>query len=155
MVEQVTNKIANKLKTSRPTVFRIRKRLERKRIIIRYTTMVDFEKLGLNMQAAILYRWRDYSRVQELEEMIEYTRSLPEVILFIKGEGVGSKTDLIISAHKDLKDYERFIRELKYKWRDNVENVEVFLSSIGGISKGYDLASLIIDKLKKSINFDN
>lgn len=141
--------IARRLKTSRPTVFRIRKRLEKKGTIKGYTVLIDFEKLGLNIQAVILYRWKDYSKEKDLEENVKFIKSLPEVILFIKGEGLGSKTDLIISAHKDLKDYEKFIRNLKYKWKDNVENVEVFLSSIDGISKGYDLSSIIIDRLKK------
>ena len=134
--------IARNLKTSRPTIFKIRNRLERNKIIKKYTTMVDFEKIGLNIQAVILYRWKDYSKTEELQKAILFMKALPEIILLIKGEGIGSKTDLIISAHENLKDYETFIRKLKYNWKDNVENVEVFLSSIGGISKGYDLESV-------------
>jgi len=99
----------------------------------------------------ILYKWRDYSKTKELENTIKFIKTLPEVILFIKGEGMGSKTDLIIAIHEDLKDYERFIRKLKYEWKDNVENVEVFLSSIDGISKGYDLASPAIQKINEKV----
>jgi len=121
--------IARRLKTSRPTIFKIRERLEKQGIIKGYTPIIDFEKLNLHLQSVILYRWRDYSKIKELENNIKFIKSLPEVILFIKGEGIGSKTDLIISVHEDLKDYEGFIRKLKYEWKDNVENVEVFLSS--------------------------
>ena len=64
---------------------------------------------------------------------------------------MGSKTDLIISIHEDIKDYERFIRKLKYKWKDNVENVEVFLSSVDGMSKAYDLASPAIQKINEKV----
>jgi len=143
--------IARRLKTSRPTIFKIRERLEKEGIIKRYIPIIDFEKLNLYLQSVILYKWRDYSKTKELENIVKFIKTLPEVILFIKGEGMGSKTDLIISVHEDLKDYERFIRRLKYEWKDNVENVEVFLSSVDGISKGYDLASPAIQKINEKI----
>jgi len=143
--------IARKLKTSRPTILKIRKRLEKKGIIRGYTSLIDFEKIGLNLQAVILYGWRDYSKSEELESTIKFTKSLPEVILFVKGEGVGSKTDLIISIHEDLKDYEKFIRKLKYQWKNNVENVDVFLSSVDGIFKNYEFSSPAISKINEKI----
>ena len=143
--------IARKLKTSRPTILKIRKRLEKKGIIKGYTSLVNFEELGLNIQAVVLYRWKDYSKSKELESTIKFITSLQEVILFVKGEGVGSKTDLIISVHEDLKDYEKFIRKLKYQWKNNVENVDVFLSSIDGIFKNYELSSPAISRLSSKI----
>jgi len=143
--------IARRLKTSRPTIFKIRERLEKEGIIKGYSPMVNFEKLNLNLQAVIFYRWKDYSKTTELEKIVKLIKSLPEVILFIKGEGMGSKTDLIISIHEDIKDYERFIRKLKYEWKDNIENVEVFLSSVDGMSKAYDLASPAIQKINEKV----
>jgi DNA-binding Lrp family transcriptional regulator len=143
--------IARKLKTSRPTVFKIRKRLEDEKIIKDYLPLVDFQKLGFSLQAAILYRWKDYSKTNELEKTIKFINSQNEVVLFIKGEGLGSKTDLIISVHKDLKEYESFIRKLKYEWKDNVEDVEVFLSSFDSVSKCYDLSSVVIAYLTDKI----
>lgn len=144
-------KVARKLKTSRPTIFKIRGRLEKKGIIKGYIPIVNFEKLNLTLQSTIFYKWRDYSKTKELEKTIKFIKNLPEVILFIKGEGIGGKTDLIISIHEDLKDYERFVRKLKYEWKDNVENTEVFLSSIDGISKGYELSSPIIQKITEKV----
>ena len=143
--------IARRLKTSRPTIFKIRQRLEKNGVIKGYFPFINFEKMNLNLQAVILYRWRDYSKTEELEKIVKFIKTMPEVILFIKGEGMGSKTDLVISIHEDLKDYERFIRKLKYEWKDNVEGVEVFLSSINGMSKEYDLASPVIQKLNERV----
>jgi len=143
--------IARRLKTSRPTIYKIRKRLEDEKIIKNYFPVVDFQKLGLSLQAIILYRWKDYSKTAELENTIKLINSLPEVVLFIKGEGLGSKTDLIVSIHKDLKEYETFIRKLKYEWKDHVEGVEVFLSSVDAISKGYDLSSAAIAALSDKV----
>lgn len=143
--------IARKLKTSRPTIFKIRKRLEKEGIIKGYFAIIDFQKLNLGIHAVILYRWKDYSRAKELERIINFIKSLPEVVLFVKGEGVGGKTDLIASLHKDLRDYEEFIRKLKYEWKDNAENVEVFLSSIEGISKCYDLSSPSLNAITEKV----
>lgn len=143
--------IARRLKTSRPTIFKIRQRLEKEGIIKGYTPILDFEKLGLEIHATILFKWRDYSKTEELARVIQFIRNLPEVVLFVKGEGVGSKTDLIISLHKNLRDYETFIRKLKYEWKDNVEDVETFLSSVDGISKGYDLSSPLINSIREKV----
>lgn len=143
--------IARRLKTSRPTVLKIRRRLEAKGLLKGYMPIIDFERLGLNIHAVIFYRWKDYSKSKELERVMKFIKELPEIILFVKGEGVGSKTDLIISVHKDLKDYETFIRKLKYECRDSIESVEVFLSSMDGISKGYDLSSPALNVLSKKI----
>ncbi len=147
--------IARRLKTSRPTVLKIRKRLENRGIIKKYEAIVDFRKLDLELHAVILYRWKDYSKTDELKEVVNFIKALPEVVLFIKGEGVGSKTDLILSIHKDLKNYEAFIRKLKYEWKDYVEDVEVFLSSIEGIFKGYDLISPALSEIEKKIIYSN
>jgi len=147
--------IARRLKTSRPTIFKIRERLEKEGVIKGYIPIIDFEKLNLHLQSVIFYKWRDYSKTRELENNFKFIKALPEVILFVKGEGIGGKTDLIISVHEDIKDYERFIRRLKYEWKDNVENVEVFLSSIDGISKGYDLSSPAIQKINEKVIYSN
>ncbi len=147
--------IARRLKTSRPTVLKIRKRLEEKELLKGYMPKINFEKLGLSIHAVILYRWKDYSKAKELERIMNLIKSLPEVILFVKGEGLGSKTDLIISVHKDLKDYETFIRRLKYECKDNIESVEVFLSSMEGISKCYDLSSPAINALSEKVIHSN
>lgn len=143
--------IARKLKTSRPTIFKIRQRLEKQEIIKGYTPVIDFEKVNLEIHATILFKWRDYSKTDELARIIGFIKNLPEVVLFVKGEGIGSKTDLIISLHKNLKDYETFIRRLKYEWKDNVENVETFLSSVEGIAKGYDLSNPIINAVQEKV----
>ncbi len=143
--------IARRLKTSRPTIFKIRERLENRGVIKSYVPIIDFEKLNLNLQSVILYSWRNYSKTEELEKTSKLIKNMPEVILSINGEGVGSKTDLIIAIHEDIKDYERFIRKLKYEWKDNVENAEVFLSSIEGISKGYDLTSPVLQKINEKV----
>jgi Lrp/AsnC family leucine-responsive transcriptional regulator len=143
--------ISKKLGTSRPTIAKIRKRLEQRGYIKGYATYTDFTKVGLTVNAVILFRWIDYTKQTELKKNTEFVKGLPEVIMFIKGEGMGSKTDLIISVHEDLKSFEIFIRKLKEKWGPDVTDVEVFLSSIEGIHKRYDISHPIINRLSKYI----
>ncbi|MBD3204102.1 hypothetical protein GF327_07435 [Candidatus Woesearchaeota archaeon] len=49
----------------------------------------------------------------------------------------------------NLKAYEKFIRDIKEYWGTNVTDVEVFLSSIDGIHKRYDVSGPVIHQLKK------
>lgn len=143
--------IARKINTSRPTVAKIRQRLEKNGIIRGYGVYTNFERLNINVNAVILYRWVDYKQKRELEENNRFIRSLPEVVMFIKGEGMGSKTDVIISVHENLKEFELFIRRLKEHWGRNVEDVDVFLSSIDGISKRYDVSGPVITQLQRDM----
>ncbi len=137
--------ISKKLRTSRPTVFKIRKRIENKGIIKKYIAVPDTEKMGFAVQALILYRWKDYSKTQELKKTVNFIKSLPEAIFFARGEG--NKTDIIISLHQSLKECEEFIKKIKCKLENNASEIEVFLFSADGILKSYDISSLMIDKI--------
>jgi Lrp/AsnC family leucine-responsive transcriptional regulator len=141
--------IARRIKTSRPTIAKIRKRLEEKSIILDYATNVDFEKIGLHINALTIFKWNDYSRKKELKEIINHIKNLPQVVMFIRGEGLGGKSKSILSVHKDLKEYEIFIRSLQEKWGPNVTEVDSFLSSIETIHKRYDLSGPALSVLKQ------
>ena len=91
--------IARKIKTSRPTVAKVRKRLEEKGIILRYATKTNWERVGLHITAVTIFKWDDYSKKKELEDNIKYINARPEVVMFIRGTGMSGKTKLIISIH--------------------------------------------------------
>lgn len=140
--------IARRLETSRPSIARIRKRLESRGVILGYAPIVSFEAVDLHVNALTLYRWADYSKREELNRSIEHIKGLPEVIMFIRGEGIGSKTKMILSVHRNLREYETFIRSLQEHWGPNVMEVESFLSSLDTIHKRYDLAGPIRNALQ-------
>ena len=48
--------IARRLKTSRPTIFKIRERLEKEGIIRKYTAKLDYEKMGYDVEVIIEIR---------------------------------------------------------------------------------------------------
>jgi len=59
-----------------------------------------------------------------------------------------------------LKKYGRLLKNktkltLKYEWKDNVKGVEVFLFSIDGISKGYDLSSPVLQKINEKVIYSD
>ncbi|HIH32586.1 TPA: Lrp/AsnC family transcriptional regulator [Candidatus Woesearchaeota archaeon] len=142
--------IARRIRTSRPTVARIRARLEKKGIILGYGVNVACEKIGLHINAITVYRWNNYAEKKKLEENIKYIKRLSPVAMFIRGAGIGSKNKIIISIHKSLNEYELFVRDLQEKWGNNVHDVESFLSSIDSIHKRYDLSTPILDFFKES-----
>jgi DNA-binding Lrp family transcriptional regulator len=129
--------IAKEIGTSRPTVAKIRKRLEEEGIIISYHPVIDYEKIDLHINAITMFRWKDYSSKKELEHVTNYITQCKEVILFLRGEGM-QKSKVLVSVHKDLKSYEEFIRALKVILKDDADDVESFLSSIDSIHKRYN-----------------
>lgn len=144
--------IARRIKTSRPTIVNIRHRLERKGIIKGYDLSLNFEKIGLRVHAITLLTWNDYSRKKDLEKINKYIISLPCVVTYIRGQGIGSMTKAIISIHRDLQEYEIFMGKLQEKWAKNVNSVEVFLSSIEGAYKNYDFKDNPLEIFKEDSN---
>jgi len=146
--------IARRLNTSRPGIAKIRQRLEKKGVVLGYQPIVDFEKLGLTVHAITLYRWMDYSKQKELSEFTEFVRLLPEVFAFVQGEG-GGKTNVVISLHATLPDFEAFVQRLKVRWKNNVDSVEMFISSISGLSTNYRIQNPVVAHLRERLDFDN
>ncbi len=140
--------IARRLNTSRPGIAKIRQRLEKKGVILGYQPIVDFEKIGLAVHATTLYRWIDYSKQKELGEVSSYIRSLPEVFAFVQGEGAGGKTDAVVSMHPNLQDFEAFVQKLKLCWKNNVDSVEMFISSSSALSANYRVVNPVVWHLK-------
>ncbi|MEM3405898.1 MAG: Lrp/AsnC family transcriptional regulator [Candidatus Pacearchaeota archaeon] len=141
--------IARKLKTSRPTIFKIRKRLEKENIIKEYIPRINLEKFNLNVQMTILYKWKDYSNKKELEKLINFIKSSPEIIFFSESLDISKKINIIISFHENLEECENFLNKIKDGMKNNIEDMEIVLSSRKNIIKNYDFSSLILNKMKE------
>ncbi len=141
--------IARKIKTSRPTVAKIRKRLEDENLILRYTAQPNFSALGINLHAIVLFRWIDFSKKKRLDSIIHYIQSLPQVIFFMRGEGINNKSMAVISAHPDFESFESFLHALNERWADDVENLDVFLSASDGVYKPYSITDPAIAQVSK------
>lgn len=141
--------IARKIGTSRPTVARIRQKLEKKGFIRGYIARPNFEKLGLKVMSVIFYRWLNFSKKEELERVNDYISRMPEVTSLFKGEGLAGRTHVIVSTHTSLEDQQQFLDDLRQQWKDNVADVEVFLSSTSATGKRFDIQDVIKKELRR------
>lgn len=143
--------IARKIGTSRPTVIKIRKKLEKK-YIRRYAALIDFSDIGLEVIATTFFRWDDFSKKSDMKRVFEYIRKLPYVIRFCNGVGLGSMTMIIVSVHKDFREYELFYELIQEIGGDNTREVQAFISSTKDMHKGYDYSSAILNGLSKKFD---
>lgn len=141
--------IGRRIGTSRPTVIKIRKRLE-KSYIKKYAAAVNFYDIGLEVMATTFFRWDDFSKKKEMNAVFSYIKQLPFVIRFSSGVGMGSMTMIIVSVHEDFKEYELFWEKLQEKGGDNIREVQAFISSTKEMYKKYDHSSVFIDYLKEN-----
>ncbi|MFH1126528.1 MAG: Lrp/AsnC family transcriptional regulator [archaeon] len=146
--------IAQRIKTTQPTVTRIRQKLEREGYIKKYSILVDFKKVGITMIVVTMFKWADYSIEKEQEDARKEILKMPEMLSLSRGEGMRGKTNIIISAHEGFKSYEDFVRVLRKKWGNYVTDIESFISSVDGITKVFDPSECITDILSKQQDKD-
>lgn len=139
-------KMARKIGTSRPTVLKIRQRLENK-YIKNYSATLDFSDLGLDVIATTFFRWDDFSKKKEMKQVFDYIKKLPFVIRFCSGVGMGSMTMIIVSIHIDFREYEQFYEDIQEKGGDNIREAQAFISSTKDMYKKYDNSSVLIKYL--------
>lgn len=135
--------MARRIGTSRPTILKIRQRLEKK-YIRKYSALVDFADLGLNVIATTFFRWDDFSKKQEMKKVFEYIKKLPFVIRFSSGVGMGSMTMIVVSVHSDFREYEKFYELIQEVGADNISEAQAFISSTTDMYKKYDSSSVLI-----------
>jgi DNA-binding Lrp family transcriptional regulator len=124
--------LAKALDISQPTVTRVRTWLEKNNFIREYTVIPKFSKVGLEIIAFIFFRIRVGATKDTLVEIHKKTdtflKNHPNVILALRGEGMGSD-GILVSLHKDFASFTQFMRELKTE-TVNTEVVGNFLASL-------------------------
>ncbi len=116
--------LAKVIGSSQPTISRTRKRLEKKGYIQEYTMIPDFQKLGYQILAIMLFKYKKYfdqSKIEKAKEIIyEAFKTGPfEIIMAERATGVGYNA-IMISIHKD---YTSFV-ELK-NWAQQFYELEL------------------------------
>ncbi len=132
--------IARAIKTSQPTVTRVRTRLEKEGIIKEYTMIPDIGKLGVEIVALTFAHWspEKFSNFSENERVQKAKRFLsdhPNVIYASSGTGLGMGR-VMITVHKNYSDYSNFVREAQNEWAGLLCRFESFI-----ISPGTDVAA--------------
>lgn len=123
--------LAEILGVSQPTITRTRHKLERQGMILDYTIVPDFRKIGFEILALTFVKMRpEILTSEKMEEAIEYAAKFSNAIFSSTGEGLGM-TGVIISFHKNYTDYHRNVNLLRVDWKDLVEDIQTFVVSIG------------------------
>lgn len=140
--------LAKLLKTSQPTITRLRKRLEKEGSIRTYTIVPDFLKMGYTILAFTFSKLEYYPTMEKAleikREAAEWVDKHPNVIFAGDGQGLGGKDVIMISLHKSYQEYASFMRSYALDWGKIVSVFETFIVSIGSefIMKPLDLKYL-------------
>jgi len=135
---QSDREIAKKLKTTQPTISRLRKKLEKEKIIENYTFIPNLSKMNIELISFITIKWKDYNQKKTLEEFRQFLKVDKNVLFSAPGEGFDNKTKIIMAFHKNYMEYELFLRDIRAKYNDMIENMDSFLISTEHIITNFD-----------------
>lgn len=127
--------IAKDIGTTQSTVTRIRQKLEREGYIDDYRARGNLKKAGLSIVVTTLFEWTEYSKNGVFEAAKRYISSSHPVVVFGRGEGMGGKTIIVMTAHRNFEDYETFMTGFREKWDKYVTNLDYFICSVDSIYK--------------------
>jgi len=120
-------KLAKKLGVSQPTITRTRNKIESEGFIRSYTIIPDWRKLGFEI-FALTFTKMDPKVVSEelIGNVRKYAAKFPNAIFAASGEGLGM-TGVIISLHKDYRDYARKLSLFRNDWGQYMEEIQSFI----------------------------
>ena len=120
-------KLAKKLGVSQPTITRTRGKIEREGLIRSYTVIPDWRKLGFEIFVLTFVKMNPEIMSDELyKKLRNYAAEFPSVFFSSRGQGLGM-TGVIMSLHKDYRDYSQKISRLRNDWAEYLEDVQSFI----------------------------
>lgn len=140
--------LASRLKTSQPTVTRIRTKLMDEGFVERYMILPRLEKMGLHFHAFTFVRT---SSLASSKKISAWAAELPCVVFSSEGDGIRNHSVVFESLHEDYGDYSRVVRTLKDKFAGQWSDVTPFFTDVESISKLYQWHALIEDRASKII----
>lgn len=124
-------KLAKRLGVSQPTITRTRNRLEREGLIRSYTIIPDFKKLGFEILVFTFVKMDPQVMSQELIGKVKkYAGKFANSIFASTGEGIGM-TGVIVSLHRDYRDYARKLAQFRNDWGQYMEDIQSFVMVTG------------------------
>ncbi|MEM3699443.1 MAG: Lrp/AsnC family transcriptional regulator [Candidatus Bathyarchaeia archaeon] len=120
--------LAKAIKVSQPTITRMRKSLEKLGYVREYTIIPNLEKIGFEIVA--LNFLATNINLEQAKEVQNWILKNPKILFTTSGEGLGGKTLLLVSIHKDFTDFSAFSRELKGLLSPKATSAESFLFSL-------------------------
>lgn len=126
--------LAKAIGVSKPTISRTIKKIEKEGFIREYTLIPDFTKLGFEILAITLVRYKRDLPDEEVERLIKEGREMmgskgKKAILALKGTGLNHNV-AIISMHENYASYVRLVEDVKMFPASESESVESFIISL-------------------------
>jgi DNA-binding Lrp family transcriptional regulator len=135
--------LARVLDSSQPTISRNRKKIEHEGLIRSYTIIPDWSKLGFEILAFTFTKMRPEILSEEMIGKVKtYAAKFPDAIFATTGEGFGM-TGLIVSLHKNYRDYAQKLSIFRMDWGKYMEDIKSFVTVPGeGEIKEFSFAYL-------------
>ena len=145
---QSISQIAKKLRTSQQVVsYRINLLLKRN-VLYGFHTVINFTTLGYTSYRTMI-RFSNISE-QKHKEIINYLLKHPNVLWLVD---CGGRWDLIVNfMAKNVVQYNKFLRELKNKFPEQIQNYDILIT-IGGTFFGRDYLNKKTREVKPVIYF--
>jgi len=120
--------LAKAIGVSQPTVSRMIKKLTEEGYIKEYTMIADFKKLGYELMALTLVKFKNQlGERREIEGSLK--KALSAIIMFERGLGFGFDA-AVISYHENYFSFSKFLEWLRYSASLEVSDVQSFLISL-------------------------
>ncbi len=124
--------LASRLKTSQPTITRLRSRLMSEKFIDRFVILPNLSKMGLHFWAVTTVKPTSPSAAKKI---VQWANDSSSVLFAAEGEGANMHSILLESVHANFSEYGKFSRELKEKHAGNLLDISTFFVDAANISK--------------------
>jgi DNA-binding Lrp family transcriptional regulator len=138
--------LASRLKTSQPTVTRIRTKLMENGFVDCFMILPRLDKMGLRFHAFTFVRTTNLSSSKKISS---WGAEQPSVVFSAEGDGLRNHSVVLESVHEDYHEYVQLIRGLKEKFAGQWSDVTPFFTDVSSISKFYHWHALIEDRASK------
>ena len=128
--------LAKAIGSSQPTVTRARNKLEKEGYIREYTIMPVFLKLGYEILAVTLFKYKkrfDAEKVEKAKEVLadSFERGPFEIIMAERGTGCGYNA-MMISIHRDYKSFMDLMDWAQQFYSLELGEFDTFLINLAG-----------------------
>ena len=140
--------IARELKITPQAVGKIRRKLKHGGVIKGYSTVIDYEKMGINVLAIVLFKFRPEARKNLKEDEIGERVKGPHIIDFYRVPE-GDVTHVVTYGFRTLEELDNYFHVLQTERGHISEIKKLYILSSKSIRKNSDqeLLTKIIDEM--------
>jgi len=140
--------IAKRMKVSKASISRIRKKLQKEKVLVDFTPIVDFEKLNVKLFAMVTFDWNNFKDQKITEQMQDFLAKNPHTILLTEGESFDGLNHLLYLGFRDLESYHEYFTQFRKRYGEFIKQLNVFFIPINKIIM-HDYGNLAIHALNK------